>query len=259
MNTLRDTLRFGPKVLSTLIAVLGLAACVPTQQGGEDADSDSSADDSDDGGSGAGGDSGGTGGAAADGGESCTEVLACLVACADDACANACYAAGSDAARQKIDALVGCLNDSMCEDDACAQAACGAQIDACVQDAGVPDDPGPPVTQGAVPAELVGDWMGFRGSYHFDESGEYWFVGVLSSDGPCIGFEKIVLTDTGVASASGNNLTLSAQTAQKETHECGGDITTEATAAHTNQYTWSIDGTTLTLVNESGAIEYTKQ
>jgi hypothetical protein len=257
MNTLRDTWRFGPKVLSTLLAVLGLAACVP-QQGGQDGDSDSSADaDSDDGGSGTG--DGGTGGAAADHGESCNEVLTCLVACADDACANACYAAGSDAARQMIDALVGCLDDSMCADDACAQAACGAQLDACVQDAGVPDDPGPPVTQGGVPAELVGDWMGYRGSYHFDASGEYWFVGVLSSDGPCIGFEKIVLTDTGVASASGNDLTLSAQTAQKETHECGGAIVTETTAPHTNQYTWSIDGTTLTLVNESGATEYTKQ
>jgi hypothetical protein len=265
MNTPFDTWRPGTKVLSTLVAVLGLAtmlglaACLPTQQGGQDGDSDSSADaDSDDDGSGDGDDSGGTGGAAADQGESCNEVLTCLVACADDTCQSACYAAGSDAARQKIDALVSCLNDSMCADDACAQAACGAQIDACVQDARVPDS-GPPDVQGAVPAELVGDWLSSRGSYHFDESGSYWFVGVLSSDGPCIAFEKIVFTDTGVASAAGNELTLSAQTAQKATHDCGGEITTEATAAHTDQYTWSIDGTTLTLVNEAGAIEYAKQ
>lgn len=257
MNTLRAW-RSGPEVLCTLIALVGLAACVPTQQGSGGDDDDGSADGDSDG-SGTGDPGSSTSGGGADDGNTCNEVLTCIVACADEACANACYAAGSDSARQKLDELVGCLDDSVCTDDACAQAACGTEIATCVEDAGAPEDTDPPVPPGAVPAELAGDWIGSAGSYHFDADGAYWFVGILSSSGPCVGFEKIVFTDTGVASASGGQLTLTAQTAQKETHECGGEITTEAMDAHTSHYSWSIAGTTLTLVNESGAVEYTKQ
>jgi hypothetical protein len=232
-------------------------------QGGDesDEDADSESSDSDDSDADGAGDSGGTssGGSVGGAGESCNAVLTCMLDCPDDACGNACYANGSDGARQKIDALLGCLNASMCADAECAKMACAPEIDACVQDADVPVDSGPPVTQGVVPAELVGDWINHRGSYHFDAGGSYWFVGVLDSDGPCIGFDKIVYTHTGLASANGDGLTLTAQTVQKETTDCSGQVTTEMNPGHTSQYTWSIVGSTLTLVGESGAIEYTKQ
>ena len=251
-DTLQGTWRIGPKVCSTLLAMLALSACVPIQSAEDGDDSDDSGDSDE--GAGSGTSSSGT---VQDAGDSCNEVLTCISSCPDDACATACYDGGSNGAREKMDALLVCLDASMCADAQCAKMACAAELDTCTQDVAVPVDD-PPVTQGMVPAELVGDWLGSRGSYHFDESGAYWSVGILSSDGPCVSFEKIVFTDTGVASTTGSNLTLTAQTRQQDTYDCNGQMTTKMNPAQTTQYTWSIAGETLTLVGESGAIEYAK-
>ena len=203
------------------------------------------------------GSSGDQGGTVEDAGESCNQVLTCAVNCADDACANDCYAKGSSSAQQKFDALLVCLNESMCADAECAQAACGDQIAACVNDVEAPQNPNtPPVTEGMVPGELVGDWIGNNGSYHFDANGSYFFVGILSTSGNCIAFEKIEFTDSGVAAASGSTLTLTAENRKQVTYDCSGQPTTATQPPETKQYGWSIQGTTLTLVGDTGPIDY---
>ena len=140
----------------------------------------------------------------------------------------------------------------------CAKMACAAEITACLDDVDAKSDAGA-VTMGNIPAELVGDWATTDIHYHFDANGNYFEVGVLASHGTCIAYDHIDFTDTGIASVSGNQLTTSATTSKQDTTDCYGTKTSKTYPGNTDVFTWSIQGTTLTLVGQTGTIEYQKQ
>jgi len=204
--------------------------------------------------------SGGGNGAVGDAaGDSCNVIFTCIGQCADDSCANDCYAKGSSVGKQTIDALLSCLDTNSCTDAPCAKMYCQEQIDACVNDVSAPSDSGPPVTQGNIDPSLVGDWRASSTNYHFDAAGNYSMVGVLSTDGPCIAFDHITITNDGVAQTQGNVLTVTATTNKKETLDCSGYATITTEPGDTQQFTWSISGSILTLVSSAGAVEFQKQ
>jgi len=192
-------------------------------------------------------------------GDSCNAIFTCVGQCSDDPCTNACYDKGSGAGKQKIDALVACLNDNACSDATCAKMYCSQELDECINDVSVSHDAGPPVTQGSIDSSLIGDWMGSSITYHFDADGSYFMVGLLVTPGACIAIDHIELTNHGVARTQGNMLTTTATTRKQVTTDCDGNQTTTMNAARTDQFTWSISGSTLTMVGDTGAIDYQKQ
>lgn len=192
-------------------------------------------------------------------GDSCDEIFTCVQQCADDPCANACYARGSAAGKQKIDALAACLSANDCSDATCAQTYCSQEVDACDNDVNGSSDAGAPVTQGNIDPSLVGAWMSSSISYHFSADGSYLMVGVLSSPGPCIAFDHIDISNEGVAETNGNMLTTTATTSKQVTTDCAGIQTTKTSPGDTQQFTWSISGSTLTMVGDTGSIDYQKQ
>ena len=194
-------------------------------------------------------------------GDSCNKIFTCVGECTDDSCANDCYAKGSAAGQQTIDALLQCLDTNGCTDATCAKMYCQQEIDACTNDVTVNGNGngGPPVTQGDIDPSLVGDWMAHSISYHFSADGSYFMAGLLAPPGMCLAFDHIDFIDHGVAQTQGNVLATTATTSKQVTTDCAGNQTTKTTPGDTKQFTWSISGSTLTMVGDTGSIDYQKQ
>jgi hypothetical protein len=124
-------------------------------------------------------------------GATCLEVAECAGKCADgdDACANACVAKGSPAAKAAVDALDQCSTRNACADDACLQTNCQSEIATCRSQKN--DGANPPTggVAGSVPAELVGTWSNEGGGamivYTFSADGSYHESSGLTSSGTC--------------------------------------------------------------------------
>ena len=93
-------------------------------------------------------------------GLTCLAVLQCAVACADQPCADACFARGDADAQTKASAFGDCLTQNNCSDRSCLDANCSDSFNACIarptQPAGAPITGEAP--QGSVPADFVGTW-----------------------------------------------------------------------------------------------------
>lgn len=114
-----------------------------------------------------------------------------------------------------------------------------------------------------LPADLVGKWIADNTTYSFMADGSYFMVGILYSKGSCVAYEKIQITDNGNAAVSGNQLTLSAVTTKQDTFYCNNfgatPDTSKTSPGDTTQFTWSVNGTTLTMIGATGQIDFTKQ
>ena len=115
------------------------------------------------------------GGAAAPGSAlSCSGIIACGAACADNdtPCADACIAKGSPAAQEAVTNVVTCVTDNSCQDSACFETQCPTQIEACVASG---NSGGEALTgsapTGSVPADLVGRWHSYDDFYEFFADG----------------------------------------------------------------------------------------
>ncbi|MGI6394052.1 MAG: hypothetical protein ACOX2F_04890 [bacterium] len=112
---------------------------------GNNGDTGNAGDTGDTGDTGNNGDTGDTSGST---GASCSEIYQCMIGCGQDgACQQACYEAGSTEGKQKIEALINCLNNcsdkSGGSDDAfqeCANSECANQIAECGLGGGQPGD-----------------------------------------------------------------------------------------------------------------------
>ena len=101
---------------------LALLVALAIGCGGKGGGDDDSGDDS------GGGDDGG-------GAElSCGEILDCMDACADDACAEECYGDGSADGQDILDDLFDCADENECDDYDCIDEYCPDELDECEGD-----------------------------------------------------------------------------------------------------------------------------
>lgn len=186
--------------LRTVVALgtMALAGCAPSGDGGGGTDGGTDKD----------------GGGAAT--STCLDIMNCIAGCAnnDNACVDACYAAGSPTGQSQLLDLLNCMNAQQCTDVPCVQTQCSTPLQTCVGSSttggGTTNTGGVP--PGNVPPELVGSWSGAG----WDEDIQL----TLNADGSAalmrykqssIGSCDMGVTSrwtTGSAVASGNQLTL---------------------------------------------------
>lgn len=156
----------------------------------------------------------GDGGAGGDGGTTaapgsaltCSAIIECGSKCGDtdEACADACLAKGSPAAREAVTNIVTCVNDNACTDAACFEAKCPKQLEACVASGKTGGDAlSGAAPTGNVPADLVGKWHSYDDFYEFMADGTVARV----TEGK-IGSCKSSRLEKGTAVAQGASLTL---------------------------------------------------
>ena len=210
---------------------LGTVACtLPAPQGGAPAQGNPATASSP--GNGAapasGANGSGTGTAQPATGSTCGEILTCAEACSDAACEDACIAKGSDAAKQKIQAVQICLEGNTCANDpGCMEVQCKIQLDQCRNDVAPKYESPLAPGSGSVPPELVGKWVSQMGNdvYNFNADGTYTATESSASGGTCgtatsYNFEGIVLFKQ-------STVTLSQTSAKRTTAECSSIGTTQ--------------------------------
>lgn len=204
--------------------------------------------------SGSGGESGIPDGA----GDSCNAIVACVQACPDDPCAQACADKGSPAAKELLNALLDCGDLNGCSDGECLRMNCASEIAACASDgppSGGKNDGGPPTGGGAIPPELVGKWANSDQSltYEFKADGTYTYDFHYGSSLTCIAYLSQRITEVGTFSVQGDTLTTMGTSRRTDTQDCSYKSTSDTGAGKTQSYIYMLSGNTLTLTSSNGS------